>query len=382
MNIFRDDIDVEKYMIATYKLASKTNLRDAAWNLAIGQSIGNPEKRSVWETEEMFENHSCIILENENFLKKNQHGYVDIAFPLANINLETDGISQLLCQLMGGQMDIDNVELCHLVDIWFPLKHANSVFRGPKYGISGIREQLNVYDRPLLGGIVKPKIGMTPNMLLDMVKELVEGGVDFIKEDEIMSNPSHCPLNERVELVAEYLAGKDVIYAACINSDAHVLLERVDNVAFWGSGCNIGVHINMWSGFGSYKAVRDMDTDLFLFFQKSGDRVITNPQHAYHIDWSVVCNLAGFMGVDFIHAGMWGGYMHNDDDDLGEILTILHSHNVMPSLSCGMNSSLVAPITDLFGCDYMATVGGAIHSHPGGTRAGTEEMRKAVEAVA
>ena len=55
INIFNKDIDKQKYFVVKYFLKGRTSLRDAAWNLAIGQSIGNPNNRSVWETEKMFE---------------------------------------------------------------------------------------------------------------------------------------------------------------------------------------------------------------------------------------------------------------------------------------------------------------------------------------
>ena len=53
-----EEIDSRNYFIVDYYLEAKTSLREAAWNLAIGQSIGNPNNRSVWETDEMFLNHS------------------------------------------------------------------------------------------------------------------------------------------------------------------------------------------------------------------------------------------------------------------------------------------------------------------------------------
>ena len=63
-----NDIEKEKYLIATYKVESKTNLKEVAWNIAIGQSVGNPNNRNSWETEELFLNFSCIILGNEKDL--------------------------------------------------------------------------------------------------------------------------------------------------------------------------------------------------------------------------------------------------------------------------------------------------------------------------
>ena len=41
--------------------------------------------------------------------------------------------------------------------------------------------------RSLLGSIVKPKTGLTEKALVEIITAFVEGGVDFIKEDEIMS---------------------------------------------------------------------------------------------------------------------------------------------------------------------------------------------------
>ena len=110
MNIFQTEVDPEKYIVVSYFLSSKTTLRDACWNLAIGQSVGNPNVRNNWETDELYENHSCIILEDENALRKSNFGKVKIAFPVCNINIREDGISQLLCHVMGGQLDIDNIE--------------------------------------------------------------------------------------------------------------------------------------------------------------------------------------------------------------------------------------------------------------------------------
>ena len=97
VNIFTERIDLDRYFIVKYYLKGRTSLRDAAWNLAIGQSIGNPNNRSVWETDQMFLDHSCFILSNEEYLKTVKEGVIEIAFPFENINLEEDGISQILC---------------------------------------------------------------------------------------------------------------------------------------------------------------------------------------------------------------------------------------------------------------------------------------------
>ena len=378
MQFYNPNIDKSKYVIATYFMKSRNaDLRKVSWDLAIGQSVGNPNVRNRWETEELFERSSCVIVHEKDNLKGLTEGKVKIAFPIINTDWEGDGISHLLCQLMGGQMDIDTFDSCRLIDLEFPAE-IKSKFLGPKYGVSGMREYTGQYDKPFSGAIVKPKTGMSANTLLDMVKELVDGGCDFIKEDEIMSNPSFCPIEERVPLIADWMAkqSKKVVYAVCINGDHDHILKRATRVSELGGNA---VHVNFWSGLGVYGAIRRLDLPLFIHFQKSGDKVITDSRHAFGIDWNVICQLAGMQGVDTIHAGMWGGYLSDDEDVLKKTISTLHTHNVVPALSCGMHPGLVQANVRQFGNNFIANVGGAIHGHPGGTLAGAKAMRQSVD---
>jgi ribulose-bisphosphate carboxylase large chain len=383
--IFCNNINTNEYVIATYFLESKTTLEKAAWELAIGQSVGNPNVRNEWETDDLFIKYSCKIMHNKDELQNNS-GVVKIAFPTINTNWEEDGISHLLCQLMGGQMDIENIIKCHLLKLDFPEELKRLFFKKPKFGIDGIRKYTDTFDKPLLGGIVKPKTGINPETLLKMVKQMVEGGVNFIKEDEILSNPSFCTIKERVPLIMNYLnqhvknGFKPVIYAVCINADSPYLLDRVKQVYDLGGN---GVHINFWCGMGSYLSVRKLtetfEREFFIHFQKSGDKILTNVNHDYHIDWKVICQIAGLSGVDFIHAGMWGGYMSDDEKELKKVMDILHEHNVVPALSCGMHPGIVNAVVKRFGNNFMANCGGAIHGHPGGTIKGALAMKQSID---
>jgi len=379
MKFYRDYVDENKYVIATYYMSSKTSLRDAAWNVAIGQSVGNPNVRNAWETDELFERNSCVIIGDEKELESLTHGEVKIAFPVVNTDWDNDGISHLLCQLMGGQVDIDSITICRLVNLHFP-KCVEDKFLGPRYGISGMREFTGQYDKPLFGSIIKPKIGLNPEQLLDMTKQLVDGGVDFIKEDEILSNPAFCSLEDRTEIITDYInnCGRNVVYSFCVNSDPHDILNRVKFVHENGGN---GVHLNVWCGLGAYNSVRKLDLPINIHFQKSGDRVFTDPSHRFGIDWNVICDIAGLIGVDTIHAGMWGGYKSDNEDDLKSTLDVLQRRNVVPALSCGMHAGLIEPINEKFGTDYMANVGGAIHGDEVGTTNGATKIRDAIEYI-
>ena len=90
MLFYNPNIDQSQYVIATYWIKSKNaDLATCAWNLAIGQSVGNPNVRNQWETEQLFEQSSCVIAHNKKDLQTLTEGEVKIAFPV--INTDWDG---------------------------------------------------------------------------------------------------------------------------------------------------------------------------------------------------------------------------------------------------------------------------------------------------
>lgn len=376
LDIYVDDVDPKEYFVVTYKLEG-TDLNRAAFALAVGQSVGNPSVRNEYETPELIDQYSAKIIAHPDSLSGRQSGVVRIAFPYRIIDWETDGISQLLCVLMGGQMDIDYIHRCELINLEIDRELCDAV--EPRYGLSGMRALTGNYNKPLLGSIVKPKTGLTGRALQEIVEAFVEGGVDFIKEDEIMSNPSCLPLKERIWLVQEVLRGTDVVYCYCINADPLHVLERAKTVAHRGGN---GVHINFWSGHGVYKSINQLDLPLYIHYQKSGDKVLSSTKNAYRIAWPVLCLLASLSGVDTIHTGMWGGYLSDDENELRRTMHMLSSNNTVPALSCGMTAELIPEVTRRFGVDYLANVGGAIHEHPDGMAAGAKRLREAIDSSA
>ncbi len=139
----------DRYFWAKYFLFAKTTVRDAAYEIAVGQSIGNPNARNKWETATLVHDHSAVILETSEL--DAPHGYAWVGFPYANIDFVRDGISQLLCMLMGGQLDIDNILKCHLVDLQIDETQFGFV---PCYGITGFRETVGQHNKPLFGGMI------------------------------------------------------------------------------------------------------------------------------------------------------------------------------------------------------------------------------------
>ena len=116
MELYRT-IAPKDHFSCNFFLMSRTNVKEAAEALAIGQSIGNPSVRSKYETPEMMENHSAKIIADPDNLANIKAGVVEIAWPYRNIDWYADGIAQLMCTVMGGQMDIDIIQQCHWIDI-------------------------------------------------------------------------------------------------------------------------------------------------------------------------------------------------------------------------------------------------------------------------
>ena len=85
-----------------------------------------------------------------------------------------------------------------LIDVEFPLKYTQG-FKGPKFGIDGVRKILGAYNRPLVLNMIKPCTGFTPEAGAQLFYEAAKGGVDIIKDDELIADPSFCPLKIRVK---------------------------------------------------------------------------------------------------------------------------------------------------------------------------------------
>lgn len=115
---------------------------------------------------------------------------VVLSFSLENMgtNLPT-----LIATVAGNLFELRDVSGLKLVDLDVPQAFGEA-YPGPQFGISGTRELVGVDNRPIIGTIVKPSVGLDPEQTAELVGELAEAGIDFVKDDELMANPPHSPL--------------------------------------------------------------------------------------------------------------------------------------------------------------------------------------------
>jgi ribulose 1,5-bisphosphate carboxylase large subunit-like protein len=162
-----------------------------------------------------------------------------VSWPVGNFgpNLPT-----LVSTLQGNLYELAQFSGLKLVDFDVPASFA-AAFRGPAFGVVGCRRLTGVTGRPLIGTIIKPSIGLSPEQTAAMVKELVEAGIDFLKDDELMANPPHSPFDERVDAVMRVInghaqrTGRKAMYAFNVSDEFDAMQRHYDRIVAAGGTC-------------------------------------------------------------------------------------------------------------------------------------------------
>lgn len=168
-----------------------------------------------------------------------RRGEVVLSFPYHNFGAS---IPNLLATVAGNLYELREFSGLRLMDLDLPVQFIEK-YRGPQFGIEGTRRLAGVYERPLVGTIVKPSIGLSMDELRALVRELALSGIDFIKDDELNANPPYAPLKVRVQAVMEEIeraadqTGKKTMYAFNITGDMDELRENHDMVVQAGGNC-------------------------------------------------------------------------------------------------------------------------------------------------
>ncbi len=116
-----------------------------------------------------------------------------------------------------------------ITDVAWPESFLES-FRGPAFGIEGIRRLCGVAERrPLLCAALKP-LGMSAAELARACSDFSEAGVDIIKEDHGLADQSYAPFKERLERCMEAMArsGGGSLYFPNVTGDSSRIEERLE----------------------------------------------------------------------------------------------------------------------------------------------------------
>ncbi|MBI4772021.1 MAG: ribulose-bisphosphate carboxylase large subunit, partial [Chloroflexi bacterium] len=112
----------------------------------------------------------------------------DIAYIAYSMDLfEENSIVNIMSSIVGNVFGFKAVSALRLEDMRIPTALVKT-FPGPNVGIYDERARLNKWDRPLLGGTVKPKLGLSAKDYATIIYESLVGGLDTTKDDENMNS--------------------------------------------------------------------------------------------------------------------------------------------------------------------------------------------------
>ena len=157
----------------------------------------------------------------------------------------------LFSTVAGNLFELSPFSALRLLDIDVPRSFTES-HAGPKFGIEKTRTLCQVFDRPIIGTIIKPSVGMSPQVTAQLCEKLIGAGLDFIKDDELQGDAPHCPFDQRLEAVMGSIhkhadrTGKKAMFAFNISGDIDEMKRRHDRVIESGGDC-IMLNIN-WVG--------------------------------------------------------------------------------------------------------------------------------------
>lgn len=301
---------------------------------------------------------------------------------------ESDNMPNILSSVAGNIFGLKALKNLRLSDIHLPTKLVRS-FKGPKYGVNGIRKLLKTQDRPLVGTIIKPKLGLNTKDHAEVAYEAWVGGCDIVKDDENLSSQRFNPFQDRVVETlesrdrAEEETGERKVYMVNVTSETKEMLKRAQFVVDQG-GEYIMIDI-LTCGFSALQTIREQKFDLVIHAHRAGHAAFTkNPKHG--ISMRVIAKLARIVGVDQLHVGTVVGKMSETREEVLENCDALRTEmdglkKVLPVASGGLHPGLVPSLIDFFGKDFVIQAGGGIHGHPRGTVSGAKAMRQAVDAT-
>lgn len=310
---------------------------------------------------------------------------VTVSFPLANIG---DNLPTLAATVAGNLYDLGESTGVRLERLAIP-KSFRDRFERPRHGVAGTRRAAGVPEGPLVGTIIKPNVGLSAGETGELVGQLCEAGIDFIKDDEVCANPEHAPVGDRIRAVMDHVrrwqdrSGKAVVVAFNITDEHEAMLRHADLIAREGGHCAM-VSLN-WCGFSSVQALRRR-SDLIIHGHRNGFGMFSR-HPALGMDFQPYQLMWRLAGVDHMHVhGLEGKFSQQASevvDSARDCLAPLAdpadtADRVMPAFSSGQWAGTVTvtlkavPTGDLL---FMA--GGGILAHPGGPAAGVQSIRQA-----
>jgi ribulose-bisphosphate carboxylase large chain len=307
---------------------------------------------------------------------------VKVSWSLENFGFN---IPALISTLQGNLYELRQFTGLKLDDFELPDTYSEH-FRGPSFGMKGTMKLAGVEQgRPIIGTIIKPSVGLTPEYTSNLVKTLAEAGIDFIKDDELMTSTANSPFAIRVEKIMRIIndfanrTGRKIMYAFNITGDMDTMKNNYETVVKAGGTCAmLSINSVGWAGV---QQVCDWGK-LSIHGHRNGWGML-NRHPLLGINFPAYNKIWRLAGVDQMHVnGIDNKFWESDDSVVHSIKScltpFLNNESVLPVVSSGQWGGQAfetyrrTQTTDLL---YMA--GGGIMAHPSGMAGGVKALHQA-----
>ncbi|UCD79362.1 MAG: hypothetical protein JSW26_28855 [Desulfobacterales bacterium] len=392
------ELNSEDYLIFDYYFESTIAPEDAAAHLCQEQSTAQWKRVGVDEDLRRRFGAKVIELMVERELDRPSYpslapsagkAYgcrVKIAHPHANFGPKLPNMLSAACG--EGTFYSKGISAIKLFDIEFPdsfLQH----FEGPKFGIEGLRDLLQVYDRPLFFGVIKPNLGLSPEPFAELAYQGWLGGLDIAKDDEMLSDVAWSPLRQRAALLgqarlkSEKETGEKKIYLANITDEVDRLIELHD-IAVAG-GANALLVNGMTTGLSAVRMLRKHSQVPLVGHFPFIAPFTRAPYLGVHS--KLITKLQRFVGFDVVIMAGFGERMKTPDSEV--LLNVQecfkplgHLKKILPVPAGSQWAGSAPALYEKLGTiDFGIVPGRGVFSHPMGPRAGAASLRQAWDAL-
>ena len=377
-----EEIDRDAYVVCKYRVTTDLPMEKAAEAIAAEQSTGTWTGISTLN-DEVFRNYAAKVTAIDGDM-------VTIAFPEADFSIKVGAVPQILSVISGNLYGLSALKGVRLEDVEFP-KGILKQYKGPKFGDAGLREILHRPEKPLVGTIVKPKIGLSPKDTAKYIYEAGSGGLTNGKDDETLVDQAFCPIEDRTKAVAEALdrlreEGHYMVHAINISTNGQDVRELAEDTQKWGAS-QLMIDV-LTCGYGAIQAVaEDPKIKVPIHVHRTMHAAMTkDPTNG--ISMRVIAKLVRMCGGDALHIGtlgvgkMEGAITEGKQNQLACQSDDVPYKKVMPVCSGGMYPGIVPAVIKAAGTNNLQIqAGGGVAGHPEGVRAGAKAMCQAVDSA-
>ncbi|USH00013.1 type III ribulose-bisphosphate carboxylase [Thermococcus argininiproducens] len=391
-------------IVAVFRVtpADGYTIEQAAGAVAAESSTGTWTTLYQWYEEERWSDLSAKAYDFHDM--EDGSWIVKIAYPAHAF--EEWNLPGLLASIAGNVFGMKRVKGLRLEDLYLP-EIVLRDFSGPNKGIEGVREILEIRDRPIYGVVPKPKVGYSPEELEKLSYELLSAGADYMKDDENLTGPWYNRFEERADVMARVIdkveseTGEKKTWFANITADIREMENRLEILAEYGlPHAMVDVVIVGW---GNLEYIRDLaeDYDIALHAHRAMHATFTrNPYHG--ISMFVLAKLYRIIGLDQLHVGTAGAgkleggkwdviqnarilrekhYKPEDNDVFHLEQKFYHIKPAFPTSSGGLHPGNLPAVIEALGTDIVLQLGGGTLGHPDGPAAGAKAVRQALDAI-